>query len=285
MTESRVERARSSTPSFEGLTPLHLAVMQGNVAQVRKIVDEREIGVDVPIATGTTAMMLAALYGRRKIFLCLLGNKASPFKKDRQGNDSLDYVRQRSPFVQSLVRKHKGTTTMCPDRGGRREIYVLLKVMLKTIKQQSKIAYAKGRAAARHEALAPSQPQTSAHTEQIDQQQTMQDPSKRAVFLPSPDGKHQEFIEGTCVATIQRSSRKAKCIGLICAADGNDTHVFAISGWGNVNDKNIVFENALNSMEYTMLVKRLAAVMNFELKGSALDHVSVPRKVSWWSIC
>lgn len=281
MTQSTVERAGSSSPSVDGLTPLHLAVLQGNHAKLREIANEREIGVDAPTETGSTALMLAALFGRRKIFLYLLGKKASPTKKDSQGNNSLDYVKQKSPFIQSLVRKYRNTAAMVPDRGGRRELYVMLKVMLKTIKHQSKMAYEKGRTSARHEAHARAQPQTSVHTEQAQQEQTVQDLSRRAVFLPSLDGKHQEFIEGTCVATIQRSSCKAKCIGLICAADGIDTHVFAISGWGNVNDKHIVFENTLDSMEYTRLVKRLAAIMDFKLYGSALDQVSVYRKISW----
>lgn len=278
MTESRVEGARSSTPSFDGLTPLHIAVLQGNCAQVREIVNEREIGVDAPTATGTTALMLAALYGKRKIFLFLLGKKASPSKKDSQGNDSLGYVKQRSPFVQGLIRKNKKITTMSPDRGGRREIYVILKVMLKAIKNQSKIAYAKGRAALRQEAHAQSQRQTSAHTDRIEQHQTVQDLSRRAVFIPSLDGKQQEFVEGRCTAAIERGSGQRKCIGLICAADGNDTPMFAISGWGIARDKNVVFKNALNNKEHTVLVKRVAAIMNFELKGSALDHVSVYRK-------
>lgn len=275
MTESRVERARSSTPSFDGLTPLHLAVLQGNYAKLRKIVNEREIGVDAPTTTGTTALMLAALYGRRKIFLCLLGKKASPTKKDSQGNDSLDYVRQKSPFIQSQVRKYRNIAAMVPDRGGRRELYVILKVMLKTITHQSKMAYEKGRTSARHEAHARAQPQTS------DQHQTVQDLFRRAVFIPSLDGKQQEFVEGRCIAAIERGSGKRKCIGLICAADGNDTPTFAISGWGIARDKNIEFKNALNNKEHTVLAKRVAAIMNFELKGSALDHVSVYRRISW----
>ncbi|KAH8780920.1 ankyrin repeat-containing domain protein, partial [Diaporthe sp. PMI_573] len=107
MTQSRVERANSSTPSFDGLTPLHLAVLQDKYATVRSIVHDGELGMNALTATKTTPLMFAALYGRSDIFLYLLRKGASPDKKDSKGNTPLNYAKPRSAFFQNLLHQYE----------------------------------------------------------------------------------------------------------------------------------------------------------------------------------
>lgn len=224
--------------------------------------------------------MLAALYGRSDIFLYLLKKKASPNNRDSKGNTPLNYAEPGSAFLRNLLRQYKSIATKSPDTSMRRDISVMLKA-IRAIRHKSKKAYAKGRADARARAEVEPTLQASASMDQIGQQQSLHDPARRTVFLQSPDGKQLDFVEVRRLARIERNSRKTKCIGLICAADENDTQMFAISGWGTARDKNFTPKNVLNNTEYTVLVMRVAPLLNFTLVGSGLDHVSIYRKVSW----
>lgn len=268
MTEQRIERARSSTPSFDGLTPLHLAVLEGSYAKVRKIVSEGEIGVNALSATKTTPLMLAALYGQSDIFLHLLKKKASPGKEDSHGNTAMDYAKPRSAFIQNLLRQYKSIAMKSPDTGRRRDIYVLL------YRHQRKMARAKYRAGARAGPRAQSEPQALMNTERHTPQQSSQNPSM-GVFLRSLNGRSTIFMTGTLLGTIEHGYLQRACMGFICAAGGNDTPMFAISGWTSAKDKNFAPEKLLDNMEYTRLVKRVAELIGFELDGNSFfDDVS-----------
>lgn len=277
MTQLRAEGAKSSTPSSDGWTPLHRAVLKNDADTVRKIVSERELGVDVRTATGTTPLMIAALYGRLNIFLHLLGKKASAHKKDSQGNDPMAYVKQKTPFIQGLIRDYGIIATMKPDRGGRRGIYVVLKAM----KHQNRRSNAQGQAAARDESSTQAQGQTAAQLDQTEQQQPLQDSPKRFVFLRSSGGKQQEFAEIKQVAVAKHGDLLRHCTGFVCGVDGSSDPAFAISGWGSKDDK-APRENVLGDMEYTMLVRQLAELLDFELTGNNwLDQVSTDQTTNW----
>lgn len=262
---------RSSVASSHGLTALHLAVLASDYGKVRDIVKDREQGIDARTATGTTAYMIAALYGRTEIFLFLNLKKASPFKKDIQGNSAIDYVKQESPFVKELIDEYNSIPARKPDAAGRRLIYGVLK----SRQSDSKLAYARGRADARAEAQPQAQPQPSVNMEQAKPQQTLQDPHVRFAFIRSLDGKQQEFVEVKRIAMAEHGNMRRHCTGFVHAADENSTHIFAISGWGSSADKNVVFKNVLDQKEYTQLVRRVAALLEFELEGYHFDSVRV----------
>lgn len=275
----------SSVPSSHGLTPLHIAVLANDYRKVRKIASDREHGLEARTATGSTAYMLAALYGRTDIFLLLNLKKASPYKKDIQGNNALDYVKHESPFVKDLVQEYKKIAATKPDRDSRRLIYGVLKAR----QRDGKIGYAQGRtdagagagteSQAQAQAQAQSQIQTSVSPVQVNTQQPLPDSSVRLVFLRSLDGKQQEVGEFRQVAAAEHFDIGRKCTGFIRAADGNDSHKFAISGWGRAEDKKAVLRNVLNNKDYTELVIRVAALLGFELEGNRFDEVSVHRTI------
>lgn len=265
----------TSVPSSNGLTALHLAVLANDYATVRKIASDREHGIEARTATGTTAYMLSALYGRTDIFLFLTLKKASPYKKDVQGNNALDYVKQELPFVKYLIQEYKNIADSKPDRVGRRLIYGVLKAR----QRDSKNAYEQGRKDAGATTQAQAQLQPPVDVEQDSPQQTLQDPSVRFVFLRSPDGKQQEFVEVRRIAAAEHGDPRRHCTGFVHGAGENSTHMFAISGWGSVDDKNAVFRNVLDNKEFTELVKRVAALIGFELKGNHFDHVSICRRI------
>lgn len=260
-----------SFPGSHGLTPLHLAVLANDYAKVRKIASDREHGIEAPSTTGTTAYMLSALYGRTDIFLFLTLKKASPYKKDGQGNNALDYVKQELPFVKDLIQEYKKIAVSKPDRAGRQLIYGVLKAR----QRDSKVAYAQGRADAGAEPQAQAQSQPSVDMDSDNPQQDLQDPSVRLVFLRSLDGKQQELVEAKQIAVAEHGNIGRKCTAFIYAAGEHDSYKFAVSGWGRAGDKNAVFRNVLNSKEYTELVRRVAALLDFELKSNQFyDQVS-----------
>jgi hypothetical protein len=304
-------------PYGAGITPLHLAVLEGSYSKVRSIVRSGKHGVNAQtVATRTTPLMLAALYGRSDIFLYLLKKKASPGNRDSQGNTSLQYAEPRSPFFKDLLRQYGGiAATRPPSTSMRRDIFILLNAIRAT-RHKSKKAYAKGRADGRAEVHSQShshsqaQSQSQSHPQaqaqapmvinQIGQQQQQQqqycdEPAPtRCDFLPSRDGKRLEFVQGRCTASILRVGRsKSKCIGLICGpgaedggggyVQGESSHMFAVSGWGTTtrNNKNDAAsgqsrDHVLNNLEYTWLVKRVAGLVGFGLKGCRqLDFVSI----------
>lgn len=262
----------SSVPSPLGLTPLHIAVLANKYHEVRKIASDREQGIEARTETGTTAYMLAALYGRTEIFLFLTRKKASPYKKDVQGNNALDYVKQESPFIKDLVQEYKSISAGKPDRAGRGLIYGVLKAR----QRDSKRAYDKGcaDAAAEYQAQAQAQPQPSVDMEQDSPQQASENPTMRFAFLRSLSGKQQEFVEVKRIAAAEHFNLGRKCTGFIRDTDENSTHMFAISGWGNAKDKNVVCKNVLDSKEFTELVRRVALLLDFELKANPFDEVS-----------
>lgn len=267
-----------------GLTALHIAVITNDYAVVRKIVSDREHGVDERTVTGTTALMLAALYGRNKIFSFLARKKASPNKRDSQGNNALDYVKSQSSFMQDLSRSYKRIAGNVADRNGRREIYGWLKVLKHASETAYRQGFAKGRAEPSAHSSAPAetqaQPQFQASTnmDSPNAQQSPQDPSVRLVFLRSLNGKQQEVGEFRQIGTAEHSDLGRKCTAFLYARDGNESYKFAVSGWGRAEeDKNAVFKNVINSKEYTELVIRVAALLDFELKSNPFDHVSNPR--------
>lgn len=264
---------KSSVPSSHALTALHLAVLANDYTKVRKIASDREHGIEARTATGTTAYMLASLYGRTDIFLFLTLKKASPYKKDIQGNNALDYVKQEVPFVKELIQEYKNIAASKPDRVGRRLIYGVLKAR----QRDSKNAYEQGRKDAGATAQAQAQVQPPMDVEQGNPQQILQDPTVRFAFLRSPDGKQQEFVEARQVATAEHGYIGRKCTGFIYTADKNDPYKFAVSGWGRIEDKNAVYKNVLNSKEYTGLVVRVATLLDFELKSNHFDNVSIYR--------
>lgn len=274
----------SSVPLSHGLTALHLAVLANDSAKVRNIASDREHGIESRTATGTTAYMLAALYGRTDIFLFLTLKKASPYKKDIQGNNALDYVKQELPFVKDLIQEYKNIVVSKPDGVGRRLIYGVLKAR----QRDSKVAYAQGRADAGAEAQAQghvqaqsqAQLQPSMDVEQDSPHQALQDSAVRFAFLRSPDGKQQEYVEVRQIATAEHGTIGRKCTGFIYAGDEKDSYKFAISGWGRaIQDKNAVFRNVLDNKEYTELVKRVAKLIGFELKSNHFDQVSICRGI------
>lgn len=272
--------------SSHGLTPLHLAVLENDYAKVRKIASDREYGIEAVTATGTTPYMLAALYGRTSIFSFLTLKKASPHKKDVQGNNALHYAKEElPPFVKRLMQRYKQIVASKPELVGRRVIYDVLQKRQHDIDE----AYMQGQADARAESQtraqiqaqaqeAQTELQTSMDVDQSNAEQTSQYPSVRLVFLRSLNGKHQEVGEFRQIATAEHGWVGRKCTGFVYGADENDSPKFAISGWGRIEDKNVEFRNVLNSGEYTELVKRVAGLLGFELEANWLDCVSIHRK-------
>lgn len=265
----------ASNHSSVGLTPLHLAVLTNDYAKLRKIVSDREHGIEAGTATGTTAYMLAALYGRVEIFLFLTLKKASPYKKDAQGNNALNYLKQELPFVKDLIQQYKKIAVSKPDRAGRHLIYG----MLKARQRDSKVAYAQGRADAGAEPQKQAQSQPSVDMEPDNPQQTLQNPTVRLAFVRSLDGKQQELVEVKRIAMAEHGRMDRKCTGFIYAVGENDSHKFAVSGWGRAGEKDAVFRNVLNNNEYTELVRRVAALLGFELKNNHFDRVSNCRRM------
>ncbi|KAK7733852.1 Chromatin organization modifier domain [Diaporthe eres] len=266
----------SSVPLSHGLTGLHLAVLANDYAKVRKIVGDGEIGIDVPTATGTTALMLAALYGRSNIFFFLAGYNASSTMKDSYQYSARHYVDPQSPFLKDLIREYNTIASSEPDRAGRRHISRELKARRHERKEAYDLGRARGRAEAQAQAKSRDQAQiqlqTSANMDHLNIQQPSKDSSLHLVFLRSLDGKLQVVMEGRQVAIAEHGTIGRKCTGFIYAGDENDSYKFAISGWGRaIQDKNAVFRNVLNSREYTELAMRVAALFDFELKSSNYD--------------
>ncbi|KAG8157065.1 hypothetical protein KVR01_013055 [Diaporthe batatas] len=274
MAEMKAEEAKSSAPELDGLTPLHLAVLKGSYAHVRWIVHEREYGVNALTADKITPLMLAALYGRSDIFLLLWGKKASPNSKDSHGYTLLDYAEPRFKFFQNLLHQCNKIASRKPDTGGRRDIYRVLKG-LQVTRRRTNMRRTQEHAAAQQEARAQSRPQAPAHMNQISQQQSVHDLPRRAVFLPSSDGKQLEFVEGRCVAANERTHPARKCIGVILGVDGSHTDMFAVSGWGVKRDGTVASTNTLDNTIYTGLMMRAAPLLNFKLPANgAVFHVS-----------
>lgn len=279
MAQPQAEKSKSPTPKLDGLTPLHLAVLQGSYARVRFFVQERVHGVNAVTTDKITPLMLAALYGRSEIFLYLRGKKASPDLKDIDGKTALDYAKPRSKFVQKILHQCSSIARQTPDTGRRRDIHRALQD-LEATRRQIKKAYAEGRKDAQASAKSHPIHQTPTSVDQNGQQQCTEDFSRRAVFLPSSDGKQLEFVEGRCVAAHERQNHRRKCIGFIRAVDESDTDMFAVSGWGMKRDGTIASTNTLDNTEFTKLLMRVAPILNYKLTSSRLDHVSITQNLS-----
>ncbi|KAG6365779.1 hypothetical protein INS49_007390 [Diaporthe citri] len=267
----------SSVPLSHGLTALHLAVLANDYRKVRKIIGDGEVGIDVPTATGTTALMLAALYGRSNIFFFLAGYNASSTMKDSYHYSARHYVDPQSPFLKDLIREYNTIASSEPDRVGRRHIFRELKARRHERREAYDLGLARGRAEAQAQAKSRDQAQiqlqTSVNVDHFNAQPPPKDPSLHLAFLRSLDGKQQVVMEGRQVATAEHGTIGRKCTGFIYAGDENDSHKFAVSGWGRaIQDKNAVFRNVLDNKDYTELVKRVATLIGFELKGNHFDH-------------
>lgn len=268
----------SSVLDSHALTDLHLAVLANDYHRVRKIVGDGEIGVDVPNATGTTALMLAALYGRSRIFFFLTGYNASPTMKDSYQYTAQHYAELRSPFLKGLIRDYSTTAFGEPEKVGRHLILRQLKARRHERNKSYHRGFAAGYAQAQAQAKAQTrqiQPQASVNMDNPNAQQPLQDPSVRLVFLRSLNGREQEVGEFRRIATAEHGHIGRKCTGFICAADVNDSHKFAVSGWGRAEDKNAVYRNVLDNKDYTELIIRVAALLDFELHSTCFDNVSI----------
>lgn len=274
----------SSVTLSHGLTALHLAVLANDYRKVRKIVGDGEIGIDVPTASGTTALMLAALYGRSNIFFFLAGYNASSTMKDSYHYSARHYVDPQSPFLKDLIREYNAIASSEPDRAGRRHISRELKARRHERKEAYDLGFARGHAKAQAQAKSRDQtqfqPQAPANMDHFNAQQPSKDSSLHLVFLRSLDGKQQVVMEGRQVATAEHGTIGRKCTGFIYAGDEKDSYKFAISGWGRaIQDKNAVFRNVLDNKEFTELVKRVAKLIGFELKSNHFDQVSFCRGI------
>lgn len=273
----------SSVLDSHALTDLHLAVLANDYRKVRKIVGDGEIGVDVPNAAGTTALMLSALYGRSRIFFFLTGYNASPTMKDSYQYTAQHYAEPRSPFLKNLIREYSTIASGEPEKVGRDLILRQLKARrnerIESRHRGLAAGYAQAQAQARAQTRGQIQPQASVNMDNPNAQQPLQDSSVRLVFLRSLDGKEQEFGQFRQIATAEHGHMGRRCTGFVCATNENDSYKFAVSGWGRAEDQKAAFRNVLNNKDYTELVIRVAALLGFELEGSIFDQVSIHQAI------
>ncbi|KUI64937.1 hypothetical protein VM1G_01229 [Cytospora mali] len=242
--ENRAVEMAANIP--DGLSALHVAVLQNNHEQARALLKSREFGVDVRASTGTTPLMLAALYGRTRIFYYLVKKRADLEKRDHNNFATIQYT--KGPHAGNLIRKYQDIATGEPRRSGRHAIYCFLK----TLEHASQNA--------------PRRQPTDARPEDA---RLSHAPLPSTVFLRSHDGKQLELVGVHRLAItsvdIDMGRKSTGTIRGKCEAD--KIHKFAISGWAGVNG-----ENVLCNKEYSALVRRVCSMYGFELQGNWLDN-------------
>ncbi|KAL1880135.1 hypothetical protein Daus18300_001498 [Diaporthe australafricana] len=265
----------SESALLDDLNPLHVAVLKGNYAEVRGLIANGDVGVDSRSATGSTPIMLAALYGHYRIFELLSRKDVHTNKKDAQGLNALDYAKH-STFTEELCRRYKGIAFNSPNHGGQ----VHIRNRLKILKRERERGRDKGRnrrgqvpvqkvlrllkrerERGRCQGLAEAQ-QALTQTPQVSSHDT-----GRTGFIRSKDEKFLEYVEIRCLASTmvnQRLERKATAIMRGVNEDGTDT--FAVSGWSGLHGENI-----LNNQDYTSLVRQTCAIYDFVLPGYPSD--------------
>lgn len=130
-TQQLVESPKPS-PST-GLTDLHLAVINNEPLKVRSLLSSKEHAVDERTPTGATPIMLACLYGRSRIFLCLLLKSATRSKQDLEGFTCIDYVKHEG-LAKQLLEKYEAIAGQRPSLSGRKKIYELLRSFARMLK-------------------------------------------------------------------------------------------------------------------------------------------------------
>ncbi|KAI3401810.1 hypothetical protein diail_8188 [Diaporthe ilicicola] len=249
----------------DGLGPIHVAVLKDDYAKVRELLGNREVGVDCRTAIGSTPLMLAALYGRHKIFEYLWIKNAYADKKDYQDRTTLDYI--RSNFAEDLRRKYKHVATSGLNLHGQGQIIRRLKAIMRDIKRARTQVPAEAQAQLGSQQLEPSKKPT----EQAPSGQTPQAFSERTgrtVFIRSLTGRHLEYVELRPIASTEVDrDLERKSTAVIHGLNEDGTPTFAVSGWGGIRGQNV-----LDNKEYTSLVRRTCAIYGFHLPGNWLDY-------------
>jgi hypothetical protein len=79
--KQHAQAAQARDLKAQGLSPLHIAITQGNKEEVQRLLDSGKAGVDTLSPTGYTPLHLAALGGHPEIANMLLGSGANPSLK------------------------------------------------------------------------------------------------------------------------------------------------------------------------------------------------------------
>ncbi|KAK7733046.1 hypothetical protein SLS53_008375 [Cytospora paraplurivora] len=227
----------------DGLTALHIAVLQGNREQVRVLLKSREYGADVRSRKGITPLMLACMYGRSKIFFYLLKKKADPGKKDYSGFTTMDYV--KGLFDPGLTPEYQDITTGAPCRNGRRTIYSFLRGREYANKHSQPLRLLDPQPGTRPSGL----------------------PLPRRLFLRSC--KQLEFVEVRSLASTEVNSKLGRKSTAIIRGKGDKETIykFSISGWNGINGQDV-----LCNKKYSSLVRRICGMYGFYLEGGWLDN-------------
>ncbi|ROW04930.1 hypothetical protein VPNG_06985 [Cytospora leucostoma] len=227
----------------DGLTALHIAVLQGDREQLRALLKSREYGADVRSRKGVTPLMLACMYGHTKIFFYLLKKKADPGKTDHRGFTTMDYVQGSSN--PGLTREYQDVTTGAPCRNGRRTIYNFLRGC----------EYGRKHSHPRR----PLDPQPGTRSSAL--------PLPRRLFLRS--GSRLEFVEVRPLASTEVDDDLGrKSTAVIRGKDDRETiYKISVSGWTGINGQDV-----LCNKKYSSLVRRICGMYGFELVGTWLDN-------------
>lgn len=192
--------------------------------------------------------MIAALYGRTKIFFYLVKKKASLQKYDYQNLAVIQYA--RGPMVRDLVQGYQdiATTGDQPRQRGRHSIYYFLKHANKN-----------------------SQPRRAQGAQSSETPASVA-PPPITIFLRSRDGKQLELMGVQRLATTSVDKDLGrKSTGTVRGKnEAANIYTFAVSGWAGVKGNNV-----LCNKEYSGLVRRVCSMYGFKLEGSWLDNVGL----------
>lgn len=249
-------------PPDPNLTPVHLAVLQDDLAQLSALVRSREWGIDALDARRATPIMLAALSGRPTAFLFLLENGASLRREDAQGLTAVDYLRAAN--VESLASRYQPHAR---KRFSKRRGRLMIRATLKALRQSPQGGSEKA------DTSSPVPPPGREN----DTMPPAQAPSADETLEIILHTKEKDVIFGTLSIQARayfEQDLHEKTMGAIRGrAQGSPFHVIAISGWRG--DQACKGTTVLNNAQYTALVKEVSQMYGLALRSNPLDKVSV----------
>lgn len=117
----------ASEPNPFRLTPVHLAVIQNDISQLRVLLASGEYGVDARTPGGVTPLMLACLFDRLAACTKLLEKGASTLKKDSR-NFSVKCYAKHIPTIEAIAPKyHTSQAKVVPNLKKRKRILSLIR--------------------------------------------------------------------------------------------------------------------------------------------------------------
>lgn len=210
----------------EQLEPLHVAVICNDIPAVKDLL-QNGADIDVRTRSGATPLMLACLFGRRRLISFLLIKQASYKAKDRRGNKAWAYF--------------------TPDR------HILAKFrgrQFKDILSSSSAA----RQRIRRRAFCADEALRSAAN-------SRSHPQSDCVFLPEPEKGRLSLWQLVSSVDMNPKLHLDKTRGCISGRDVPRPFVFAISGWGDTGNagllSNSVYTDKVRRRSHNVIYSRL----------------------------